>query len=270
MAVNLDRLRAKLESLNNPGKRGESNLWKPPQKDGEKRQIRLVAYPFSEDPFVELFFHYGIGKDGKGSILCPNKNGGDHCPICEMGRGLWQSEDARDKEMAKLCLPTQRYYALVTDRGDPNASWKYWGFGITVYKKFLETLLNPRLSHMMNNDSGIDCIVSTAMGKKKFRETTVELCNSDTPLFKDPEKIKAFMASVKPITEIFKPTTAEDIEKALNDWLNSTPSENPEAESSETTRGGGVKEEKTSKENNESVQELEDVFDRIERNNKGK
>lgn len=259
MALDLEKLKNKLESLKNPEKKQfKSQTWKPPKLDGEAKRVRLVQYPYGDDPFVELWFHYSIGKQ---SILCPRKNDGRPCPICEFAQSLWNSKDKKDNELAKMLSPTQRIYAVLLDRADPVPEPKYWGFGVTIYQKLIETLVNPRTAHMMEVNGGFDITVTTAQKKaKKYRETDFHIEGQDTPLA-DPETAKKFLAAIKPIREVFKPMVAADIKKALDEWLN-TPSDTPEQDSHETERGGGS--EQGEKEVSGGSNDIEDINEAFE------
>ena len=59
MAIDISKLKSRLNSLSNTNQK--SNLiWKP--KPG-KQIVRIVPYKFDpENPFIELKFHYNIGK----------------------------------------------------------------------------------------------------------------------------------------------------------------------------------------------------------------
>ena len=170
MATNVEKLREKLEQLKNPGSgKFSRKTWKP-KKGGEKSKIRLIDYPFSEDNFVELWFHYGIG-NGPG-ILCLNRNYGRSCPICDFARSLNDTGEEKDKELAKTLWPKQRVYAVVIDREDSKPTPKYWGFGVQVYTKLIESLLNSQTGHMLNTAKGIDMTIwSEKKNKKMFPET---------------------------------------------------------------------------------------------------
>jgi hypothetical protein len=235
MAIDLEKLRNKLNQLKNPEKKQfNSCIWKAPSKDGEKKTIRLVQYPLGDDPFVELWFHYKIGNK---SILCPRKNDGRACPICELAHSLWESKDEKELALAKTLSPTQRIYAVVLDRADATGSPMYWGFGVQIYQKLIETLVNPRTRHMMEVDSGFDITVSSNHNpKKKYRETDFSIEGADTPLCKTPEETQKFLAAIKPLREVFKPMAQSEIKKALEDWL-SYGSDQAEKESSETSKG---------------------------------
>ena len=59
MALDLDAIRRKLNNLQSST--GKTNsLWKP---EPGKNQIRIVPYQYNkENPFMELYFHYNLGK----------------------------------------------------------------------------------------------------------------------------------------------------------------------------------------------------------------
>ena len=59
MALDLDAIRRKLNNLQSQtGK--QNNLWKP---EPGKNQVRIVPYQHNkENPFLEMYFHYDLGK----------------------------------------------------------------------------------------------------------------------------------------------------------------------------------------------------------------
>ncbi len=78
MALNLDKMREKLEASKNGGKKQENNTkWRPQEGD---QTIRIMPTE-DGDPFKEYHFHYNVGKNP--GIYCPKKNDGEDCPICE-------------------------------------------------------------------------------------------------------------------------------------------------------------------------------------------
>jgi hypothetical protein len=260
MALNLERLQNKLEQIKNPGnKKFSRKTWKPKQ-DGEHSNVRLIQYPFGEDPFPELWFHYGIG-NGPG-ILCPRKNYGKTCPICEFAISLVNSDNEADKEQAKILWPKQRMYAVVVDRTDAEPAPKYWGFGVQVYQQLLEHLVNPKTMHMLDPEKGIDLEVWTVKAKgKRYPETFFSLDRTDTPLADDPKKIQDILAAVTPIEEVYKPSTTSEIQKRLGEWSHPGDSVDAEAESAETTRGGNGVEAATKELDDDTTSETVDVED---------
>ncbi len=76
MAIDLQKMRAKLAALSGGGSKSKSSFWRP--QDGEQ-QIRIVPTP-DGDPFKNYHFHYNLGNNA--GFLCPKKNFGDDCPVC--------------------------------------------------------------------------------------------------------------------------------------------------------------------------------------------
>ena len=106
MGLNLDAMKAKLDKLNGKGDGGKKNFWRP--EDGESN-IRIVSTP-DGDPFKEKFFHYGIGGQ---SFLCPKRNFGDDCPVCNFANQLWNEGTEESKKQAKEMFAKQRFFSPV-------------------------------------------------------------------------------------------------------------------------------------------------------------
>ena len=130
MAINLELMRKKLAVLKGEVKSGGSNspFFRP--EEGEQ-DIRIVPSP-DGDPFKEVYFHYNL-PDHKGGILCPKRNEGEHCPICEFASSLWKeytdTKDEATKELAKQLFVRPRYFSPVVIRGRENEGVKYYGYG---------------------------------------------------------------------------------------------------------------------------------------------
>ena len=75
MALNLDAMRQKLAKVTGADKKQRNNFWRP--QEGENN-VRIL--PTADgDPFKDRWFHYNVGQAG---FLCPKKNFGDDCPVC--------------------------------------------------------------------------------------------------------------------------------------------------------------------------------------------
>ena len=56
--MDIEAIRNRLNQLQNTSST-KDNLWKP---DPGSTQVRIVPYKFNKDnPFIELYFHYGMG-----------------------------------------------------------------------------------------------------------------------------------------------------------------------------------------------------------------
>ena len=110
MALNLDAMKAKLDKLNGKGDGVNKNrFWRP--EEGESN-IRIVSTP-DGDPFKEKFFHYGVGNQ---SFLCPKRNFGDDCPVCNFANQLWNEGTEESKKQAKEMFAKQRFFSPVLVR----------------------------------------------------------------------------------------------------------------------------------------------------------
>jgi hypothetical protein len=234
--MDLDKLREKLNQLKNPRRGGGKRTWTPPTDS--KAVVRLVNYPHTEeeDPFPELWFHYRIGKGLP--ILCPRNNKGLDCPICEFGSELYNEGTEKDKELAKSLFPRQRTYAVVFDRSEDALTPKFWGFGVGIHKKLIESLLDPEYAHFLNPDTGIDLKVwREEVEGKQWPETQVKFARSDSALSDDAEAVKAALESIPTVEEVFKPLTKSEIETRLKEWLSFRDSDgDPEEKSTESVR----------------------------------
>ena len=120
MALNLEAMRQKLaNSQNRTSGNKNDTKWKPSEGD---QTIRIL--PTADgDPFKEFHFHYNVGKNP--GILCPKKNYGEHCPICDFASSLWkegvEKNDDQAKNAAKKLFARKRYYSPYTVPGTPGS-----------------------------------------------------------------------------------------------------------------------------------------------------
>ena len=77
MGINIDKMKQKLAAAQGKGGK-KSDFWRP--QDGEN-VIRILPSP-DEDPFKEHHFHYNLGNNS--GFLCPKRNFGDDCPVCNL------------------------------------------------------------------------------------------------------------------------------------------------------------------------------------------
>ena len=84
MALDLNKMKLKLSALKGNGG-GSSVFWKP--QDGEQT-IRIMPTE-DGDPFKDYHFHYMTINGKNNSVMCPKRNFGDACPICDFASNLW-------------------------------------------------------------------------------------------------------------------------------------------------------------------------------------
>lgn len=242
MGFNKQRLMEKVEQLNNP--KGfssfSSHIWKPKpldkgQLEGAKSTIRVLDYPYSEDNFLDLWFHYGVGQ-GPG-FLCPKRTAGKDCPVCQFAYSLLKTGVESDKEAAKKLFATQRFYAVVVDMADPELTPKYWGFNKRTYLELVEYARNPDYEDFNDPKIGFDLNVwyYKTDAKKLYPNLKFQFRIKPTPIG-DDAKIQEVIGNVKRIDQIFKPLTQAEIKERLASFIDLSNVQASEA-SSETVRG---------------------------------
>ena len=224
MAINIEAMRAKLEASKNGGnKRQDNTKWKPQQGD---QTIRIV--PTADgDPFKEFHFHYNVGKNP--GILCPKKNHGEDCPICNFASALWRegvekNEDDLKREAKKLFV-RKRYFSPILVRGEEDSGVRIWAYGKTAYENLLGLVLDPDYGDITDPESGTDIVLNyTVPGTPgSFPKTQVADCQT-------------LLDSVPDISKIFERKTSDEVQAILDDFLSTDSSS--ENRSTETEKYG--------------------------------
>lgn len=250
MAIDLDAIRKRLNSLQN--KTGQqNNLWKP---EPGKQQVRIVPYQFNKDnPFIELYFHYGL--NGK-NYLSPISFGKAD-PIVEFAEKLKATGNSDDWKLSRKLEPKMRTYAPVLVRGQEGEGVKFWGFGKSVYQELLGFIADPDYGDITDPTSGRDITVEFQTAEetgKSFPQTSIRVKPNQTPVTENKSVLES-VTSQKNITEIFKEPSYEDLTQALQTWLN------PEdSESTETTETASTE---TSTTSEKKVDDISDAFEQL-------
>lgn len=244
MALDLNKMRAKLNSLANNGKSGNSsNSWKP--EEGQ-HSIRIV--PTADgDPFKEFWFHYEVGKTK--SVLCPKKNFGEDCPICEFASQLWKegvaNEDDESKKMAKQLFPRQRFSSPILVRGDEKRGVQIWSYGKTAYETMIQLVLNPEYGDITDPEDGLDLVIdySKPTTPGAFPQTKITPRRKSSPLcdpsYGGPAKCKEILDTLPDFDSLFKRLTTSEVQKILDEAF--TSDEDAEQRSTTIERGAGSK-----------------------------
>ena len=238
MGINLDKMREKLSSLRGGGSSSNETFWRP--EDGDQ-DIRIV--PTADgDPFKEKWFHYNLEKAG---FLCPKRNYGDDCPICEFASQLWREgvdkNDESSKKVAKSLFVRQRFFSPVMVRGQQEAkSVRIWGYGKMAYENLLTLVLNPEYGDITDAETGTDLTLTYGkppggqypVTKLVPRRRSSSLCEEMTP-----DKCAELLDSIPDFDGLFDRKTTSDVQTILDTFINSQV-EDPETVSSETTKYG--------------------------------
>jgi len=236
MALNLDKMREKLEASKNGGKKQEnSTKWRPQEGD---QTIRLMPTE-DGDPFKEYHFHYNVGRNP--GIYCPKKNDGENCPICEFASQLWrdgvQNNNDTAKREAKKLFVRKRYYSPVLVRGHESSGVKVWSYGKTAYETLLGYVLDPDYGDITHPETGTDIVLTYTVPNTpgSFPKTQLKPRRRPSVLCDDAvANCDDLVSSVPEIDTLFQRRTTSEVQALLDDYLSSDA--NSESRSSETAK----------------------------------
>lgn len=224
MAIDINKIRKKLEDLNNESKpSGRGFIWKP--QEG-KQVVRIVPYQHRRDnPFLEMYFHYEIGKR---TILSPVTYG-EADPVVEFAEKLRQTGDRDDWSLARKIEPKQRIYVPVIVRGEEEEGVKFWGFGKTVYMELLGIIADPDYGDITDLKTGRDITVEYTPGSKGTYAKTQVRIKPNTTVVTDSRDVLEKIAKEQPdIYDVFKKQSYDEIKEIFENYINGNDSETSE------------------------------------------
>lgn len=231
MAINLDAIRKKLGELSGKNNKRDRQ-WKP--EEGKEYTIRLISFQDTVDdnPFKDRYYYYNIGKNP--GILSPYQFGKPD-PIKELRSKLYEDGSDASKELAKKLAPKMRAFAPVIVRGEEDKGVRIWAFGKMVYQDLLNLMTNEDYGDITDIVEGRDIRVQCAKAPgKQYADTKFTPRVKTEPLSRDPSQVKQWLSSIPDVDGLSDLKSYEEIEKIVNDWINSGMGETE----TETTRGG--------------------------------
>lgn len=214
MSINLDAIRNRLNNLKNSNNR-TSNIWKP--EPGE-HQIRIVPYVHNaENPFIELYFHYNLGKR---SVLSPTTFGRPD-PIVEFAEKLKQTGEKEDWLMGRKLEPKMRTYVPIIVRGAEKEGVKFWGFGKQLYEEILSFIADPDYGDITDLKTGRDIVVTVKSAEevgKTYAETSIRIKPKETPASTESDIIEKIKQQPQ-ITDLYPEPSYDDLQTMLKTWL---------------------------------------------------
>ena len=223
MSLDLDAIRAKLNQLNTTSDR-KNNYFRP---EPGKQRVRIVPYVHrKENPFLEMYFHYDIAKR---TMLSPITFGNAD-PVVEFAEKLKKTGDKDDWLMGRKIEPKMRTYVPVIVRGKESEGVKFWGFGKTIYSELLSIIADPDYGDITDlmNGRDIDVEFTPSEGPGQYPKTAIRVKPNTSAATEDKSIAKSIMDQPK-ITDLFPEPTYEELETALQEWMN------PENADSDTT-----------------------------------
>jgi hypothetical protein len=221
MALDMTKMKAKLQELESGGKSKSDNVWWRPQEGDQ--DVRIVPTE-DGDPFKVYHFHYNLGEGARGGVLCPKRQFGESCPICDFASKLWQEGTDDSKKMAKSLFVRQRFFSPVMVRGEEESGVRVWGYGKTIYETLLGLVLNPDYGDITDVDGGVDFTLTYTLPKTKgaFPQTNLVPKRKSSALAKTKGAIKETLESVPEIATLFQRKSSSDVKAILESFLNPT------------------------------------------------
>lgn len=221
MAINIDQLKNRLKQIQSTttggGNSGNESIWKAPVG---KSQVRIVPYAYDKsNPFIELYFHYEIGK----KVMVSPSSFGRPDPIIEFSDKLKKSGSKDDWKLGKKIEPKFRVYAPIIVRGKEEEGVKFWSFGKQIFQELLGYIADPDYGDITDLMNGRDITIehiAADEGGKSFPSYTVRIKPNATPATQDKAVAELIVNGQKNITDIVKEPSYEDMTKALEEWLN--------------------------------------------------
>ena len=222
--MDINSIRKRLNQLQTTSNR-TSNLWKP---QPGKQIIRVLPYKHNKDnPFIELFFHFGLNSK---TYLSPITFGRPD-PIEEFAQKLKTSGNREEYQMARKLEAKMRTFAPVIVRGEEGQGVRFWGFGKTVYQELLSVIADPDYGDITDPVSGRDVSVEFKTAEEtgaSFPKTTIRVKPNQTPITEDKAQLEGILDNQKDITELYQELSYEELTDVLNEWLNPEASKDEE------------------------------------------
>lgn len=160
MTIDLNKIKEKYEQLNKaPGSGGGNNrdiFWNPPT--GKTETIRILPAKDEKDPFFSETKIHRIKKSGndfESNVICLEvTDGRGKCPICDLYRALYKTDQEEHKVLAKKIKPRERYFLNVVLRETGDV--KVFSLGSQLFKKIIGTILDADFGDITDLQEGFD------------------------------------------------------------------------------------------------------------------
>ena len=218
MAIDIKKMREKLNKLNDKSGKGKTTqYWKP--IENADSSIRIVPTE-DGDPLKEYYFHYLRSEKKFQSVLCPKKNYGENCPMCDLVSKLYKEGDEESRKMAKDMSAKQRFFSPIVVRGEEDKGVQLWGYSKTIYEELLKLMLNPEYGDITDQDEGLDLVVSSSKkAGKMFAETSLTPKRKSSPLASRKELITEIVNHGTDFDNLFERKTASQVAEILDNFL---------------------------------------------------
>ena len=141
-------------------------------------------------------------------------------PIVEFATKLKTSGNSDEWKLGKKLEPKMRTYVPIVVRGKESEGVKFWGFGKQVYTELLGFIADPDYGDISDPINGRDIVVEfTAAEGASFPKTAIRIKPNTSVLHEDRAVLKQ-IAEQPEITSIFAEPSYDELQTALENWLN--------------------------------------------------
>lgn len=215
MGIDLNAIKGRLNKLQNTQRKSDA-LWKP---EVGKTQVRIVPYRITPDnPFIELYFHYGINNKTYVSPISFERPD----PIADFAEKLKSMGTKEDWKAGKQLEPKLRTFVPVLVRGKENEGVKFWGFGKTVYQEILGYIADEDYGDITDPSSGRDITIeytSAADAGTNYPVTTIRVKPNSSPIMEDISKVKELMSAQGDIRDLYPELSYDELQEVLKKYL---------------------------------------------------
>jgi len=231
-----ERLNA-LQSSSSSGKKEKIDYtkvyWKPKQEG--KYQIRFVPSKINkQNPFREMFVHYGIGKFPIFALT----NWGEKDPIVEFAKQLRSTNDKENWKLSKKLDPKLRVYAPVIVRGEEDKGVRLWEFGKEIYLQLLGIAEDEDYGDYTDVKDGRDFTVEAVMGDIGGRQglkTSIRVKPKTSPLSDNKTELESWLNNQPNVLELQRKMDFDAMKEVLQNYLAPTVEENESSEDEDET-----------------------------------
>lgn len=220
--MDINAIKSKLDSLKSSTVKAEKidyskYLWKP--KEEGKYIIRFVPSLLNpENPFQEIYVHYGIGKYPIFSLI----NWGEKDPIVEFAKQLKATNEKENWILSKKLEPKMRVYAPIVVRGEEEKGVRLWEFGKEIYMSLLGIAEDEDYGDYTDVAEGRDFTVDVVRGDVGGRQglkSTLRIKPKTTPLGSSKAEVKGYLENQPSLLDIQRKLSFDDLKEILQNFL---------------------------------------------------
>ena len=220
--MDLNKIKSRLDNLNQASKPKNTEkkdytliYWKP--KAEGKYQIRFVPSKINKDnPFQEVFMHYGVGK----FPIVALTNWGENDPIVEFSKKLRKSSESENWRLAKQLDPKMRVFAPVIVRGEEDKGVRLFEFSKTIYMELLSIADDEDYGDFTDVAEGFDFVVNASkVQDRPGFALSLRPKPKQTPLSEDASQITTWLENQPILLEERYKYTYDKLKEELQTFI---------------------------------------------------